>query len=212
MSFHTSLSITVLTMGIVMLINTLVTLAVSFITLISLNAVIVRIYLEMAGDSDVTTDIAVPDSGIIARIRQIPVTAWCGLGVLVLTVAFGAAWLQLRHIDLTTDVLVIAHRGSSLAAPENTMAAINLAIEESSDYVEIDVQEDSDGKIVVLHDADLKRVAGVNKAIADTSQQDARDIDIGSWFDDSFSAERLPLLKNEIYSKRLPPSKKRNLS
>lgn len=198
MSFQTSLTITVFMMGIVMLINTLVTLAVSFITLISLNAVIIRIYLDLSGDSVETAEITVPKNGMLARVRQLSLPAWCGLGILVLIIAVGAAVLQLRQIDLSTDVLVIAHRGSSLAAPENTMAAINLAIEESSDFVEIDVQEDADGNIVVLHDADLKRVAGIDKAIADINHQDAGDIDIGSWFDSGYSAERLPLLENVL--------------
>jgi glycerophosphoryl diester phosphodiesterase len=198
MSFQSSIVITVLLMGFVMLVNGFVALAVSFITLTSLNAVMVRVYLDMAGDSAVTAVVNNGDADVIARVQQLPKAAWLGLGVAAFAVVVSSAWFLLKDIDLEADVLVIAHRGSSLAAPENTMAAVNLGLEESADYIEIDVQEDADGTIVVLHDADLNRVAGLDRAIADVTQLDARDIYIGSWFDYEFSGERLPLLQDVL--------------
>ncbi len=194
MSFQSSIGVTVVLMGFVMLVNGFVAIAVSFITLTSLNAVIVRVYLDMGGEGAVTTTEAAELESVIARIRQFPKAAWWGAGVAALAVIVSFSWFLLKDIDLEADVLVIAHRGSSLAAPENTMAAVNLGLTEAADFIEIDVQEDADGRIMVLHDADLKRVAGLDRAIADIRPVEARSIDIGSWFDSEFSGERLPTL------------------
>jgi glycerophosphoryl diester phosphodiesterase len=78
------------------------------------------------------------------------------------------------------------------------MSALNLGLNEAADFIEIDVQENADGDIVVLHDADLKRVAGLDRAIADITRDDALDIDIGSWFGPEFSEQRLPLLRDVL--------------
>jgi glycerophosphoryl diester phosphodiesterase len=198
MSFQSSIAITVVLMGFVMLVNGFVSLAVSFITLTSLNAIIVRFYLDIAGDSAVTTISGEGGGDTTVWFWQLPRAVWWSLGVAAIAVVAGSAGYLLKDIDLEADVLVIAHRGSSLAAPENTMAAVGLGLEESADYIEIDVQENADGTIVVLHDADLKRVAGLDRAIADITRLEARDIDIGSWFDAEFSGERIPLLQDVL--------------
>ena len=198
MSFQSSLGVTVVMMGIAMLVNGFVAIAVTFVVLTSLNAVIVRVYLDMAGESAVTAGGDAEVESVMARLRQLPTVAWWGAGIAALAVIVSTSWFLLKDIDLDAEVLVIAHRGSSLAAPENTMAAVNLGLEESADYIEIDVQEDADGQIVVIHDADFKRVAGLDRAIADVTRADARDIDIGSWFDPKFSSERLPTLKQVL--------------
>ena len=59
----------------------------------------------------------------------------------------------------------MAHRGASSLAPENTLAAVKQAIEDSSDWVEIDVQETADGEVVVMHDSDFMKQAGVDLKI-----------------------------------------------
>jgi glycerophosphoryl diester phosphodiesterase len=64
------------------------------------------------------------------------------------------------------SALIIAHRGESFDAPENTMAAINLAWERGAEAVEIDVHLSKDNEVVVFHDVNTKRVAGVDKKIA----------------------------------------------
>lgn len=96
------------------------------------------------------------------------------------------------------QVQVTAHRGASGLAPENTLAAINLSIELKSDWCEIDVQETSDGIIVLLHDKLLKRTAGVWKNIWDTTYDEVKTLDAGSWFDKKFAGEPIPKLDSII--------------
>lgn len=64
--------------------------------------------------------------------------------------------------NVLTETEITAHRGSSVEAPENTLEAVELAIEQLADYVEIDVQESMDGEVILLHDKSFKRTCGVN--------------------------------------------------
>ncbi|MEP4078453.1 glycerophosphodiester phosphodiesterase family protein [Haloferula sp.] len=100
--------------------------------------------------------------------------------------------------QITENVGITAHRGSSITAPENTMAAIMLAVEEGSDFVEIDVQETSDGTIVLVHDKDLLRVFGIKKGIWEVSFDELKDLDSGGWFSPEFSDQRLATLDQVI--------------
>ncbi|KAA3606945.1 MAG: hypothetical protein D8M57_17165 [Candidatus Scalindua sp. AMX11] len=95
-------------------------------------------------------------------------------------------------------VEVTAHRGSSTSAPENTLSAIRQAITDQSDYAEIDVQETSDGVIVVLHDSDLMRVTGEKLNIWETTFEEVRELDAGSWFSPQFAGEKIPTLEEAI--------------
>lgn len=118
-----------------------------------------------------------------------------------LVLVAASSWLTfhwLGRLVTDDDVTIIAHRGASGAAPENTMAAIRLAIEQGTDWVEIDVQETADGEVVVFHDSDFKRVGGRPLKIWDARMDDLRGIDIGSWFDPGFSAERTPTLREVL--------------
>lgn len=92
------------------------------------------------------------------------------------------------------DVAVIAHRGSSVAAPENSLAAFRLAIEERADFVELDVQESADGVVVVAHDIDLMQVGGSPLTIWETSAADIRAVPIGRREDPTYAGERVPTL------------------
>jgi len=77
-------------------------------------------------------------------------------------------------------------------------SAIAHAIEDKADYAEIDVQETADRKVVLIHDKDLLRIAGVKKNIWEVSYQEIKDLDVGSWFGKEFKEERIPLLKDAI--------------
>lgn len=110
----------------------------------------------------------------------------------VLAVAIGV--LAVRNVRLEDRTMIMAHRGSSHSAPENTMAAIKQAIADGADWVEIDVQETADGKVVVFHDSDFMKCAGVDLKIWDATMSDLAHIDIGSSFDAKFKAERVPEL------------------
>lgn len=97
--------------------------------------------------------------------------------------------------SMMLDTEITAHRGSSKTAPENTMSAMTAAVEELADWAEIDVQETADGRVVLGHDGTLKRVAGVNKRVADLTLRELRQLDVGSWFSGEFKGERIPTLE-----------------
>jgi glycerophosphoryl diester phosphodiesterase len=102
------------------------------------------------------------------------------------------------RIDLHHQVAVTAHRGSSKDAPENTLSAIRRAIDDGADFAEIDVQETADGVIVLLHDTDLKRIAGVNRKIWQSTYPEIKSLDAGSWFSPEFKGEHIPTLAEAI--------------
>lgn len=78
------------------------------------------------------------------------------------------------------------------------MAAILLAVEEGTDYVEIDVQETKDGTVVLAHDKDLKRVFNIDKGIWEVTFDELKDLDSGGWFGPEFSDQRLATLDQVI--------------
>ncbi|MCT4660242.1 MAG: glycerophosphodiester phosphodiesterase [Tissierellales bacterium] len=90
---------------------------------------------------------------------------------------------------------ITAHRGSSFNAPENTISALKVAIEEKCDFAEIDVQETIDGQLVVTHDRNVKRFTGVDKDVSDMSFYEIRRLDFGEWFSSEFKGEKVPTLK-----------------
>ena len=103
-------------------------------------------------------------------------------------------------VEMFSNTMVMAHRGSSYDAPENTMLAFDNAISAMADYIELDVHETKDGEIVVLHDDSLKRTTGVNKKIWNVTYNDIKDLDAGSYFgdDEEFAQCRIPTLREVI--------------
>jgi glycerophosphoryl diester phosphodiesterase len=95
------------------------------------------------------------------------------------------------------DDLIIAHRGESSDAPENTLAAINLAWEREVKSVEIDIQLTSDNEIVVIHDYDTLRISGEKKIIKNTSLKELKLLDAGSHKSRKWKGEPIPTL-NEV--------------
>ncbi len=90
---------------------------------------------------------------------------------------------------------ITAHRGSSGAAPENTMAALRAAVEEMADWAEIDVQETKDGVAVVCHDENVSRITGVNRNIKDMTYEEITSLDAGLWFSKEYEGEQIPSLE-----------------
>jgi glycerophosphoryl diester phosphodiesterase len=91
-------------------------------------------------------------------------------------------------------VLVIGHRGASTEAPENTLAAFRLAGQQHADFVELDVQESSDGVVLVNHDVDLMKDGRSPLKIWQTPAAELRTVDIGSYMGPQFASERVPML------------------
>lgn len=127
-------------------------------------------------------------SGTLTRMRLVS-------GVLIAGLLAGLIGIGTMHTLRWEDrVRIMAHRGSSAAAPENTLASVKQAIVDRADFVEIDVQETADGQVVVFHDSDFKKLAGVDLKIWDATLRDLRQIDIGSSFSSKFSDQRVPTL------------------
>jgi glycerophosphoryl diester phosphodiesterase len=90
--------------------------------------------------------------------------------------------------------LVIAHRGSSAHAPENTLASFRLAAEQGADAVELDAKLSSDKEVVVIHDQTVDRTTGASGRIGDLSLAQLKSLDAGSFFAPQFGGETLPTL------------------
>ena len=102
-------------------------------------------------------------------------------------------------------VEIIAHRGASYDAPENTMASIMLGWERRAD-VEVDVYLARDNRIVVIHDASTKRTAGIDLKVEETTSRELCELDVGRLKAEKFAEERIPLLADVL--RTIPPSQK----
>lgn len=93
--------------------------------------------------------------------------------------------------------LIIAHRGSSELAPENTIAAFQRAIDDGADGIEFDVRLAKNGEVVVFHDSTLNRVSNIKGRVIDFTVEELQKTDIGSWFNNRFPNKANPLFSNE---------------
>lgn len=89
---------------------------------------------------------------------------------------------------------VVAHRGDSVRAPENTMPAIQLAAIENNRYIEFDVHQTKDGKIIVSHDDNLLRVTGKDVYVHELTYDEVMKLDTGSWFNSDYKGTRFSTL------------------
>jgi glycerophosphoryl diester phosphodiesterase len=97
--------------------------------------------------------------------------------------------------------LIIAHRGASALAPENTFAAFQRAIDVGAEGIEFDVQLSKDGIPVVVHDFELKRLALMEGLISDLTSAELQKLNVGSWFNEKF-----PNLADENFAKQTVPT------
>lgn len=101
---------------------------------------------------------------------------------------------------------IVAHRGASYDAPENTLAAFNLAWQQGADAIEGDFYLTKDHQIVCLHDDTTKRTAGFDLLVADATLEELRRMDFGAWKAPQFVGERIPTLRDVLAT--VPPGKK----
>jgi glycerophosphoryl diester phosphodiesterase len=112
-------------------------------------------------------------------------------------------------VALAADPLkveIVGHRGASFDAPENTVASFKLTWEQNADAAELDIYLSKDGKIVVIHDPNTKRVAGVDKKVSDQTSDELRQLDVGKWKGAKFAGEKLPSLGEMLAT--VPPGKR----
>lgn len=111
-----------------------------------------------------------------------------------------------KHPEAARAPLIIAHRGDSVHAPENTLAAFKRAVDAGADGIEFDVRLTKDGEVVVFHDSSLNRIAGRESRIIQLSAEELRSVDVGSWFNrrrlafanEKFARERIPTLSETL--------------
>ena len=94
--------------------------------------------------------------------------------------------------------MIIAHRGASHDAPENTTTAIDLAWKQGADGVEIDVRLTKDGRIVLMHDATAERTGSLDRNVADMTLDELRALDVGVWKGETWAGERVPELMDVL--------------
>lgn len=105
---------------------------------------------------------------------------------------------SLKRYILTHKFLLAAHRGSSGTAPENTLAAYRKALDIGIPAIEIDIHLTKDSQIVAFHDDHLGRTAEGNKSIEESTLDELRQLEVGSWFSEDFKSERIPTLEEII--------------
>jgi len=98
------------------------------------------------------------------------------------------------HHQTAQRTLSIAHRGASAAAPSNTLAAFEAALQQGADGIEFDVRLCADGVPVVIHDATVDATTDGSGAVSAMTLSELKDLDAGSWFDPAFAGERIPAL------------------
>ncbi|MGB3203928.1 MAG: glycerophosphodiester phosphodiesterase family protein [Crinalium sp.] len=98
------------------------------------------------------------------------------------------------------ELEIIAHRGYSAIAPENTMAAFYAAIEHQADSIEFDVQLSADGVPVIIHDATLDRTTNGTGKVIETTLEQLKNFDAGAWFNPVFAHEKIPTFQEVLSS------------
>ena len=101
--------------------------------------------------------------------------------------------------------IIFAHRGASAHAPENTLAAFELALAQGADGIELDVKLSADGHVVVIHDPTTDRTTGARGRVKDLSLAELRGLNAGSFYSANFSAEKIPMLEEvfEAFGKKI---------
>ena len=106
-----------------------------------------------------------------------------------------AAGLMAASAMHAAEPFLVAHRGASHDAPENTLPAFELAWKQGADAIEGDFHLTRDGKIVCLHDYDTRRVSGTKRVVKDSTLAELQSLDAGAWFKPEFKGTKLPTLR-----------------
>ena len=152
------------------------------------------LYSHLRGDSPVETDgKSYRSSG---RLLLTAAVAGATLLTFVLAVCYYVlpANDELRTMLGGSVPIVTAHRGFSAAAPENTLPAFQLAIDQGCERAELDVQMTKDGVVMVTHDTNMRRCTGRNQNIYDLTYDEVRKLDAGRWFEKKYAGTKVPTL------------------
>ena len=104
------------------------------------------------------------------------------------------SWSEVKH-----QPVIVAHRGASALAPENTLAAFRQAINDGADALEFDVRLTKDGEVVVIHDGKLEGTTNGSGFVSEKTLSELQTLSAGAWFHKKFSVERIPTL-DEVFN------------
>lgn len=171
----------------------LITLAITFVGIATNALLSACLYMQLAHRE--ARPASPPDdinAGRLAWVVELSVLVFAGL----------QAWWILNSFEIRDHVAVIAHRGSSMVAPENTLAAIEQSLIDGADYIEIDVRLARDQQVMLYHDRSLARLTGDNREFGDLTREELSHYDVGSWFGDAFQNETIPGLDQALNAVR----------
>ncbi|MEM6689585.1 MAG: glycerophosphodiester phosphodiesterase [Planctomycetota bacterium] len=195
-----SIALLVTRVGALLILTALGGIAIHLLSSIAFAGVLFHGYrtLGLEADDRITSELGRWSIGDSSGFRVVTKSR---IMVCLIVATLGAVLLgysSLRSLRLADSTEVMAHRGASSVAPENTMAAFEQAIEDGADWIEIDVQEIADGTVVVAHDSDFMKLSQNPLKIWDAAPSDLADLDIGSWFSKDFADERVPTLEEVL--------------
>jgi len=194
----TSISLLVAGLGAVIIIGGIANLTVSVLTTVMFPLLVVRLYRSPAGPGELRPEIAsIGSLGRRATFR-VPGKIIIAVGIAAVVIAVVGANMVVDDPDWVDPTQIIAHRGGAFVAPENTIAAFERGIADGADWLELDVQENADGVVIVEHDRDFMRAAGVKLEVWRATNEDLADLDIGSSFAPEFSDQRVPTLRHVL--------------
>lgn len=105
---------------------------------------------------------------------------------------------QVQAASKDAPVIVVAHRAGAKVAPENTVAALEQAIRDGAPIAEIDVQQLSDGTLIVMHDSNFKRTTGEDICVWDAEADTLKTLEVGSGFSAAYRGEQIPTLEEML--------------
>jgi glycerophosphoryl diester phosphodiesterase len=190
-----SLALLLMFVAVLLLTGVVMTLAVGVFNFSMFSLLITHLYLSIGGPQLPSSPLAQYASSGPRRLSHRMVA---GLVAVSLLAAVGVGLFAFLANRNQSPALIIAHRGSSAIAPENTLASFRLAAEQHTDFIELDVQESADGEVLVVHDSDLMKVGGNPTKIWNGSAAALRSVDIGTSRDPRYSAERVPTLAEAL--------------
>ncbi|MGY4879534.1 glycerophosphodiester phosphodiesterase family protein [Vreelandella aquamarina] len=170
----------------------LLTLGITFLG-IAINAMLsASLYIQLAKTSLQETLPTASHPGRLAWAVELSVVLFAAL----------QAWWVINSFELQDDVDIIAHRGSSMVAPENTLSAIRQALADGANSVEIDVQLTSDQHVMLYHDTSLQRLTGLPRNFTELTREELSQLDVGNWFGAEHRGERIPTLADALRTVR----------
>jgi glycerophosphoryl diester phosphodiesterase len=195
---RSNITVLLVTLSAVIILSGLANLAVTVFMTVLWPLLVVRLYRSISGPGELRPPIAAPGSLGEKTAFKIP-----GKTALAVIVGMGVAAVvgvsvAVDDPDWVDPAQIIAHRGGAWVAPENTMAAFERGIADGADWLELDVQEDAEGTVVVAHDRDFMREAGARLEVWQATQAALADLDIGSSFAPRFADQRVPTLRQVL--------------